>query len=154
MITDMLVRIPLLSCLAHKLLHNNLEGDLMDIIAIPVYKDRVSNVFDFAGSLLLVSVENGEETGRRDVALLGQAPAQRAAQVRGLDVNVVICGAVSHPLAGMIEAAGIDLLPHVTGNVDEVLQAYLDGRLGAPQYCMPGCGRGRGKGRRWRHGIK
>jgi len=127
-------------------------------IAIPVYKHTVSNTFDFARKLLVVTIEDGSETQRSEVDMAGRAPAQRAAQVKKLGVDVVICGAVSHMLAGMIEMAGIGIVPYITGNIDEVLPAYLSGGLTGPRYQMPGCWQGRGKGprggARWRHGMK
>ncbi len=119
-------------------------------IAIPVYKNSVSNTFDFARKLLVVTVEEGSETQRSEVEIAGREPAQRAARVKGLGVDVIICGAVSHFLAGMIEKTGIELIPYVTGNVEEVLQAYLSGELMGPRFRMPGCRHGLRKGRRMR----
>lgn len=127
-------------------------------IAMPAYKSTVSNTFDFARKLLVVTIEDGSETQRSEVEIAGRAPAQRAAQVKGLGVDVVICGAVSHILAGMIEMAGIEIVPEITGSVDEVLQAYLSNELTGPRYLMPGCRRGCRKGPRGgarrRHGIR
>jgi hypothetical protein len=52
----------------------------------------------------------------------------------------------------MVTASGIKVLPYVTGNIDEVLQAYLTDKLVQPQFVMPGCwpGARKGFGRRQR----
>jgi len=128
-------------------------------IAIPIYNDSVSNVFDFAHRLLLVDIENGKEANRSEVELKDESLPQRAGQLKSLGVDVLVCGAISRVLANMITASGIQLLAYVAGRVNDVLQAYLNGQLVQPQFSMPGCwpgarrgfGRG-GRGHRWRGG--
>ena len=130
-------------------------------IAISIYNNSVSNVFDFATHLLLVDIENGKDTNRSEVALESQLLPQRASQLKNLEVDVLVCGAISRVLANMITASGIQLLPYVTGRVDDVLQAYLAGQLVQPQFTMPGCWLGARKsfgrrqgGCRWRGGQR
>ena len=121
-------------------------------IAIPVYNGNVSNVFDFAHRLLLVNIENGKEVNRSEVALEGQSLPQRLSKLKSLDVDVLVCGAISQVLANMVTTSGIQLLPYVTGRIDNVLQAYMTGQLLRPEFIMPGCwpGARRGFGRRRR----
>ena len=121
-------------------------------IAIPVYNGNVSNVFDFAHRLLLVNIENGKEVNRSEVALESQSLPQRLSKLKSLDVDVLVCGAISQVLANMVTTSGIQLLPYVTGRIDNVLQAYMTGQLLRPEFIMPGCwpGARRGFGRRRR----
>ncbi len=128
-------------------------------IAVPIYNDSVSNVFDFAHRLLLVDIENGKETERSEVKLEGLSLPQRAYKLKTLDVDVLVCGAVSRVLANMVITSGIHVLPYITGSIDDVLKAYLTGQLVKPEFTMPGCwpGARRGFGRRrrgcrWRGG--
>ena len=119
-------------------------------IAVPVWQNNVSSVFDFANKLLLVELENGLEIGRNEVVFAEQSSPERAAKLRQLGVNVLICGAISRPLAYMLSSSGIDLLPFVTGSIEQILTAYKTGNLSLPQYALPGCWTGtrRGFGRR------
>jgi len=130
-------------------------------IAIPVWNDCVSNVFDFAHRLLLVEIENNKEVNRSEIPLEVHSLPQRAGQLKSLGVDVLVCGAISRALAYMVTASGIEVLPYVTGSIDDVLQAYLNGQLVQPQFTMPGCwpgarkGFGRGGWRcRWRGGRR
>ena len=130
-------------------------------IAIPIYNNSISNVFDFAHRLLLVDIENGKEENRSEVALESQSLSQRVGQLKSLEVDVLVCGAISRALANMVTASGIQVLPYVTGSIDDVLQAYLTGQLVKPEFSMPGCwpGARRGFGRRrrgcqWRGGRR
>ena len=128
-------------------------------IAIPIWSGNLSNVFDFANRLLLVEIENAREISRSEVPLHAESLPERAGKLRQLGVNVLLCGAISRALANMVTESGIQVLPYVTGRVDDVLQAYLTGQLLQPQFTMPGCwpGARRGFGRwrrecRWRAG--
>ncbi len=132
-------------------------------IAIPMWSGSVSTVFDFARRLLLVDIDGGRDAGRREVELPEEAPATRVARLSREGVSVLVCGAISRPMAQMLAGAGIEVVPFVSGPVEEVLRAYLGNRLQEPSFLLPGCapgmrrrwGRGRGGrglGRRGRRG--
>jgi predicted Fe-Mo cluster-binding NifX family protein len=128
-------------------------------IAIPVWKGFVSSVFDFSHRLLLVDIEAGRQIKRSEISLAPESPPQRASRLKRVGANVLICGAISRPLMYTVTASGIEVLPYVTGRVDEVLQAYMTGRLGQPQFISPGFWpdarkgfRGWRRGRQWREG--
>ena len=123
-------------------------------VAIPVYGDYVSNVFDFAHRLLLVDIENGQETKRCEVELISRSLPERASQLKTLGVDVIVCGAVSRLLANMVTQLGIEVLPFVTGNVENVLGAYLTGQLVRPEFSMPGCWPGAQRGFRYQRGCR
>jgi predicted Fe-Mo cluster-binding NifX family protein len=121
-------------------------------IAIPIYGDSVSNVFDFAHRLLLVDVENGKEMNRSEIAVESKLLPQRAVQLKKLGIQVLVCGAISQELTNMVLSSGIEVLPFITGNIENVLGAYMDGQLIKSEFSMPGCrlGTRRGLGRRRR----
>ena len=130
-------------------------------IAIPVWNDCVSNVFDFAHRLLLVDIENGREVNRSEVELKAESLPQRAGSLKNLGVDVLICGAISRALACMVAASGTEVLAFVTGRISDVIEAYLTGQLVKPEFTMPGYwpgareGFGRGRRRcRWRGGRR
>jgi predicted Fe-Mo cluster-binding NifX family protein len=124
-------------------------------VAIAVWEDCVSSVLDFAQRVVVADLKEGTETGRTELALAERNPFLKPARLRELGVDVLICGAVSQPLACAFTACGIPLVPYVTGKVDDVLKAYQAGQLGMPQYRLPGRwpGARRGLGHRCRkHG--
>ena len=120
-------------------------------VAIPVWNDQVSTTFDFAPELLVIETEGAREISRDRIQLRERSLEGRARKLRSLAVQVVLCGAVSQPLARAVVQAGIQMIPYVTGPVDDVLGAYLCGRLTEPRFLQPGCRPGARK--RWRHGC-
>ena len=115
-------------------------------IAIPIWDDRVSSAFDFAHRLLLVDIERGCEIKRKEISLLPESIPEKANRLKTLGVKVLICGAISRSLASQVMASGIRVLPYVVGQVDEILGAYLTGKLVQPQFALPGSWPGARKG--------
>ena len=119
-------------------------------IALSIWNDRISPVFDNSSRLLLIDLENGREIGRTEEPI-GQAMIpDRAARLKELRINVLLCGAISRPLAYLLVASGVSVIPFLTGEIEEVLDAYLKGKLNDPHFLMPGCRRGRRRFRRGR----
>jgi len=119
-------------------------------VAIPVWCDAVSMAFDFSRQLWVVSLEDNREVSRHEVSLKPAAPGKRAAELKELEVDTLVCGAISRPLASAVAQAGIRVIPFVAGSVDEVLGAFMCGRLADPRFLLAGSPPG--ARRRWRHG--
>jgi len=107
-------------------------------VAITVWEDSVSSVLDFSQRLVVAELRDGTEISRTESSLPEQNAFTKLAKLRELGIDVLICGAISRPLACASAACGIQLLPYVTGRIDDVLKAYQAGQLGLPQYRLPG----------------
>ena len=70
---------------------------------------------------------------------LTKAPDRRNQRLQALGVETLICGAISRPLEAMLAAGGIEVIPHVCGEAEKVLQAFLSAGLQDDQFAMPGC---------------
>jgi predicted Fe-Mo cluster-binding NifX family protein len=107
-------------------------------VAVPVWQGRVSPVFDVAGQLLVAELAEGTEGPRREYPLPSAEPEQRASQLAELQVETLICGAISRALEALLSEHGIKVCGRICGNIDEVLKAFAAGTLG-DEYAMPGC---------------
>ncbi len=107
-------------------------------VAIPIWRQRVSPVFDTAERLLVSNIENGSEASHEKHLLNASSSISRVDRLSELDVDVLICGAISQPLISMIGASGIKVIPWVAGNVDEVISWYLRGKPFDGPFLMPG----------------
>jgi predicted Fe-Mo cluster-binding NifX family protein len=108
-------------------------------VAIPHWQGRVSPVFDVAGHVLLVDVQDGRERARTQFALDASGPQARAARLAEAGADVLICGAISWPLEMAVSSAGIEVIPQTCGEVERVLAAFVAGRLRQDEFLMPGC---------------
>jgi predicted Fe-Mo cluster-binding NifX family protein len=119
-------------------------------IGIPIWNGRVSPVLDAAERLVVVDTEATADQAHEVVALEARRLPLRAARLSDLNLDLLVCGAVSRPLHDLLAAAGLRVEPWVSGELDEVVRAAEAGSLGQSRYRMPGCCRGRRRARRRR----
>ena len=109
--------------------------------AVPNWEGRISPVFDVAENILLVEASDGCENRREEVLLTTGDPFERARLLRELGTDLLICGMLSLPQQRALASAGIRIIPHICGDVKEVIEAFLGGQLDRQPLVMPGCGR-------------
>lgn len=109
-------------------------------LAVTIWNDRISPVFDAASHLLLVEIVRGQERRRQEEVLSDTMPSRRIRRLTELGVSALICGGISRPLVMQLVGLGISVCPWTAGPVEEVLKAYREGRLHDPRWRMPGCG--------------
>lgn len=119
-------------------------------IALTVWNGRIAPLFDVASTLVLT--DTGEEAADRSRVIAVPEAAGRMQRVSLLAANgveVLICGAVSRQVHRLISSTGIEVHPFVSGDVEEVMEAFLSGDLDTDSFRMPGCGGGRCRGDGW-----
>ena len=102
----------------------------MNRTAIAAWQGLVATTLDFAQTLVLVDVVEGQLTARKEIRLANASAQAIAHCLEKVGVQAVICGAISAPF-----------------------QACLDGTLKEKKFLMAGCRPGRhgpGKCRRGR----
>ncbi len=108
-------------------------------VALTVWGNRISPVFDSAHTMLVVEIEDGDVLDKRYEPFDPNWPWRLAERLKELNIKVLICGAISQLPANTIEIAGIELIPFITGKVDEVLRAYAKTNPAIHTFQMPGC---------------
>jgi predicted Fe-Mo cluster-binding NifX family protein len=121
-------------------------------VAFSHWNNRIAPVFDVATQVRIIDVENGQVAREQEESLVGVLPFQKALRLKELGVNLLVCGAISRPLYALIVGYGIDVIPFVAGDLEEVIKAWLSGHVENVVFAMPGCcGQRRRQG--WRLGI-
>lgn len=119
-------------------------------IAISSWNGRLAPVFDVSRQVAVMEVKDGKIINRQEHDLESVEFYTKVIKLVKLGINTLICGAVSRPLADMIVAQGIKLVPFMAGETDQVAKAYLTGSLLNTSFAMPGCcGRRRRSGWCW-----
>jgi len=121
-------------------------------VAITVWENRISPVFDASRMLMVAEVENMQVVDKKYVPFNPDMPSYLIENLNRMDIGILICGAVSEIPANLIEAGGIKLFPFITGYADDVLASYVQDAVIRSSFLMPGCGRlsGRSSGRHFR----
>lgn len=110
--------------------------------AFPFWDNRIAPVFDAARQVCVVETESGRVVRESREPLTGDLPVQKALRLTELGVAVLVCGAISKPLQGMLAGCGIRVVPFVSGDLSDVIRAWISGHLHRGAFAMPGCLRG------------
>jgi len=108
-------------------------------LALTTWNGRISPVFDVSRQVVVMETKSGKIINRQKHDLELSEPSVKVSRLTELGIDTLICGAVSRPLADMIVARGIKLVPFVAGETDQVAEAYLAGNLLNTVFAMPGC---------------
>ncbi|MEE4166305.1 MAG: NifB/NifX family molybdenum-iron cluster-binding protein [Desulfocapsaceae bacterium] len=107
-------------------------------VAITVWGNRISPVFDSAQTLLLAEIRGKQIVDKKIEFMPLLVPVSIARKIVELGPDSLICGAISRQPAKIIEDAGITLVPFISGKAEPILRAYAR-NLEINRFCMPGC---------------
>jgi predicted Fe-Mo cluster-binding NifX family protein len=107
--------------------------------AFAYWEKRIAPVFDTARQIHIVEAEAGQIFAETEEVLADNLPLQKAITLAQLSVGTLVCGAISRPLREMVTAFGIKVVPFVAGDLNDVIQAWLMGKLKRDTFAMPGC---------------
>ena len=112
----------------------------MTIAAFACWGDRVAPVFDTARKLHIVEIRSGKVIRETTEILSDAEPFHRVLRMAELQLDVLVCGAISAHIQDLIAAYGIRVVPFVSGMLRQIIEAWLGGRLETDSFAMPGCG--------------
>ena len=101
----------------------------MKRIAIPIFEDRVSNRLDCSENLLLVSTEENAIKKREMICLLTMNPSVRLNTLIDLGIDVLICNGITEFYSQRLSDSNVQVIPWISGEAEEVLARYLEGKL-------------------------
>ena len=108
-------------------------------VAIPIFRSRVSPVFDWSTRLLLVRIRSGREETREEIEVGGLGLVERVGQLSNAGTDVLICGAIGDVLVQLLESRGTKVIPGVAGEVEDVIHALASDQFPHDRFLMPGC---------------
>ncbi|PHR27408.1 MAG: dinitrogenase iron-molybdenum cofactor biosynthesis domain-containing protein [Desulfotalea sp.] len=111
-------------------------------IAITVWGNRISPVFDAASTLLVVEVDGKSVVGRDIRQCQPSRYDSFIVLLRDNDVQLLVCGAICETAVKRLEASGVDVAPFLAGEVEPFIDTYLENQ-DFTEFAMPGCRHGR-----------
>jgi len=113
-------------------------------VAIPVWNGIISPVFDTAQFLTVYNCTSGMPDAVHSCAIPPDPAGKLDCLVQNADV--LICGAISNGLENELRERNIQVHPWVMGRGEDIVSAYVNGRIGEYEYSMPGCAQRRRRG--------
>ncbi len=124
--------------LAYILLQKIIRGIEMKV-AITVWGNRISPVFDSAHTLLIADIENRKIIKRYYESFDPEISSHLVEKLELMDISILICGAISDVLAEIIASSKIELIPFISGSAFSILENFALERPIIPAFLMPGC---------------
>jgi len=107
-------------------------------IAIPVWENRVSPLFDSAGHILLADGNKNKIDKQEILNVESLTLFQRIDLLQKLKVNIFICGGITRSILETINNKNIKTIPFVCGDIKEIILAALKGKDVGTLFAMPG----------------
>lgn len=107
-------------------------------IAVTIWGNRISPVFDSARTLLVVQIEDSHITRQFYTPFDPESPVHLITTLKSLEIDTLVCGAISRKPADLISEQNIHLLSFVTGNVRRFLDSFAKGQTVGKKHMMPG----------------
>ena len=101
-------------------------------IAIPRFGEYVAPCLGAAATLGIYTVEQDVVVEQTNFPLESDRALDRVRLLRDQYVDVVICGGIQDRIEDIIRANGIRVFSWVSGNVEDLLHAFLRGELQTP----------------------
>jgi hypothetical protein len=114
------------------------EGLIVMRIALPIWEDKITPLLDTASRLLVLNEGVGVKSDRFEVSLEGMDLHNRCVRIQALEIQILICGAVSRLFSGMLHGVGVQVISGISGGAEDVLRAYHHEGLSDPKFLMPG----------------
>ena len=128
---------------------NKDENNSIERVLIPIWQDRISPVFDVANEGILFHITTNGVSEERIELPGDRGWRAHTIKLKELNVDLLICGAISRMLEESLIESGINIYPWVCGDVKTIFYAWQNNELANIKYMMPGCQR-RGRKRRGR----
>lgn len=106
--------------------------------AFSTWNNRIAPVFDVSRMAYIVEAESGDIVDERLEAFQNELPARKILRLVEWRVGTLVCGAISRPMQLILTAQGIRVIPFVAGELHEVIDAWVSGRVETAGFAMPG----------------
>lgn len=90
---------------------------------------------------MIVDIETSRYVTRETIDLGASDPNRRIAILQDRRIQTILCGAVSRNLQQHLNRVGIQVFAFLSGDVSQLLSAYMAGENQLRQFLQPGCRR-------------
>ena len=98
-------------------------------IAISCDGNSVSEHFGRCEKYILLEVKDGKLLGKTELPNPGHEPFYLPKFLKGKGVGLVMCKGIGPRAIGLLKQLGIEVVAGVSGNIEKVIERYLEGDL-------------------------
>ena len=98
-------------------------------IAIPRFGEEVAPCFEYSATITIFTVIDDKVIEQQDFSLQSRIAFDRVRLLRDQGVDALICNGVQSFFEDLVKTNGIKVCSWVSGNVNELLEKYIQGNL-------------------------
>ena len=98
-------------------------------VAIPRFEEEVAPCFEYSADIAIFTIRGRKVVAQKGFPLQSRDVFDRFRLLRDQQVKTLICGGVQDFFEDLLRANGIRVISWVSGNVDELLDLFIRGRL-------------------------
>ncbi|MBN1350821.1 NifB/NifX family molybdenum-iron cluster-binding protein [candidate division KSB1 bacterium] len=111
-------------------------------LALAVYENRIASLFESSNRFIFFDQTPYTLAQSYSVNIPNQSPTELIKLLKANNCRTLICGAISGSTFIMVQNEGIEVIPWITGELENVIAAYQNGNGFSPHLIMPGCRKG------------
>lgn len=111
----------------------------MEKVAFTYWDNRIAPVFDTATNILVLEYENGTIINRYERILPQNNFYEKKEILKSLNIDNLICGAISKQLFRHLKIDNITIYPFISGELETIIKAWENKELTEQKFTMPGC---------------
>lgn len=108
-------------------------------IAIAAYQDRIVSLFESSEKFVIIYSPSYDIKHAKSINVSNNAFTELIQLLKTNKIEILICGAIRGCVRQQIEAHNIKVIPWITGDIQNVVQAFLSDNLFSSSFLMPGC---------------
>jgi len=122
-------------------------------IALAAYQDRIASLFESSEKFVIINSPSYDIKHAKSINVSNNALTELVQLLKTNNIEILICGAIRGYVRQQLESQNIKVIPWITGDIQNVVQAFLSNNLFSSSFLMPGCRkRGYHKRQRFRRG--
>ena len=106
-------------------------------IAIPVWNDRVSPIFDVARTIRVVDLDTDQDLVVAD-STYSLERGRPTSTLDALGVDLLVCSAISPAVESAVWVLGVEVISDICGSPNEIVQALAAGDVELSRFRSPG----------------
>lgn len=107
-------------------------------VAIPRFEESVAPCFEYSATITIFVIENRKVVNQTDFTLRSRDVLDRVRLLRDQGVDTLICGGVQDRFEDLVVASGCRCISWVSGNVDDLVEMFIQGQLVPGREHAPG----------------
>ena len=98
-------------------------------VAVPRFGEDIAPCFEYSATITIFTFRGKKIVDVTDFTLQSRDALDRFRLLRDQQVKTLICGGLQDYFEDLLKANGINVISWVSGNVEKLLERFIEGRL-------------------------